>query len=151
MDTKHLPNIGLIIIFAFSLATQSGCNLFNPAKMHTAKYNYMILRLSSDRSVAQIGEPVNVRFTITNEGGDTWIASPNTPVMDIVASSMDSAEILLTWSSKNPDKVSHRLEWKPGESKMIELTWIPKQGDVYIGYRRDIHFSGVLNSDSKLI
>jgi hypothetical protein len=120
---------------------QVGCT--SSAQMHTAKYNYLILKLWSDRSRAQVGEPVRVRFTVTNEGGDTWLESPDTPVMDIVVDVVGGPQ-LLAWSDQNPDKVVHRLEWKPGESKTIELVWTPKPEDIAQGYYKAIFLTGLL-------
>lgn len=149
MDTKVLLKGGVFLTFLLSLTMQVGCN--PSSRTHMAKYNYLILKLQSDRSVARVGEPVHIRFTITNEGGDTWLESPTTPVMDIVVSSVGSGKVLIFWSAQNPDKVAHRLEWKPGESKVIEFVWTPRQEDIAIGVIHNIHLAGWLYQDSKLI
>jgi hypothetical protein len=56
--------------------------------------------------------------------------------MDIVVQ-LDSGPDLLTWSSQNPDKVQHRLEWKLGETKTIGWVWTPKPEDIASGYYQD--------------
>ncbi|MBI5649413.1 MAG: hypothetical protein HZC40_03035 [Chloroflexi bacterium] len=91
-----------------------------------------------------MNEPVQMRFGVVNTGKETFVLeSKNSPVMDIVVSEAGGGAFL-SWSTQNPDKVSYRIEWKPGESKVIELTWIPKPGDIYIGARRDIDLVGTL-------
>jgi len=149
VETKEWLWVRLLWVFVFSFIMQVGCT--PSTQIHMARYNYLILKLESDRSVARVGEPVRIRFSITNEGGDTSLESPTTPVMDIVVSPMGSSEVLLTWSAQNPDKDFHHLEWKPGESKTIELVWIPRPEDIASGYYHDVHFSGILNKDSKFI
>ena len=91
------------------------------------------------------------RFTVTNAGGNTWLESPTTPVMDITIQSRSSGSINLAWSNQNPDKVAHRLEWKLGESKVIEMVWTPKQEDILIGVVHIVGFAGLLYQDSKII
>jgi len=145
MGAKWLLWVRLLCVFVLSLVMQVGCT--PSAQMHTAKYNYLILKLWSDRSRAQVGEPVRIRFTVTNEGGDTWLESPDTPVMDIVVQVVGGPD-LLTWSSQNPDKVAHRLEWKPGETKVIEWVWIPREEDIAVGYYHDVFIYGYVTSVS---
>ena len=58
---------------------------------------------------------------------------------------------LLTWSSQHPDKVAHRLEWKPGESKTIEFVWIPKPEDIAQGYYKDVFLTGLLYSNGTIV
>jgi hypothetical protein len=94
-----------------------------------AKSNYdtLGLWLESDRTRAQIGIPIQIRYAVKNMGERTWILeSLDTPVMDINVQ-IPGGSVVLNWASQNPDKVSHRLEWQPGESKTIELVWTPKQ------------------------
>jgi hypothetical protein len=70
--------------------------------------------------------------------------------MDIVVDVVGGPQ-LLAWSDQNPDKVAHRLEWKPGESKTIEWVWIPRQEDIASGYYQDVFLGGLLYSESKII
>lgn len=70
--------------------------------------------------------------------------------MDIVVQ-LDSGPDLLTWSSQNPDKVQHRLEWKPGETKTIGWVWTPKPEDIASGYYQDAWLSGRLYWNGRII
>jgi hypothetical protein len=79
------------------------------------------------------------------------IESKGIPVMDITIRSRSSGSINLAWSAQNPDKVAHRLEWKLGESKVIEMVWTPKQEDILIGVVHIVGFAGLLYQDSKII
>lgn len=141
------PLIFILIALCVAL-TQTGCDV---GLRHTASYNYLLLELHSNRSQAKVDESIHVRFTVTNTGQQsTVVESQDTPVMDIVAGVTVDGK-LLTWSSQNPNMVAHRLEWKPGESKVIELVWTPKQEDIVIGAFHDVHLAGRLYKDSKSI
>jgi hypothetical protein len=117
-----------------------------------AGFGTLVLRLQTNVSKkVQAGQPVHIRFSVTNEGSRDWVLeSPDTPVMDIVVDVV-GGENLLTWSSQNPDKVAHRLEWKPGESKTIEWVWIPKEEDIAVGYYKNVAIVGRLSSGSKSV
>jgi len=109
------------------------------------------LQLEANSLQARVGEPVHVSFKVENTREHVKvIESQATPVIDIVVQGEDR-QVLLTWSSQNPDKVSHRIEWKPGETKIIELTWVPKQEDLRFGYYYNIYLGGILNQDSKIV
>lgn len=117
----------------------------------TANHSTLRLDFEANRDRARVGEPIYMRFSITNVGEQTLVfESKDTPVMDIVVSESGGGA-LLSWSELNPDKVSYRIEWKRGESKVIELTWTPRQEDIYSGSRHDIDLDGYLNRDSKPI
>jgi aminopeptidase N len=119
---------------------------------HTEVYHtYLLLKIESDRSKAEVGQPIRIRFTTRNTGNEPIVLeSPDTPVIDIVVDFSDGSE-LLTWSSHNPDQVVHRLEWKPGESKTIEFVWIPKREDISIGSYKNAYPSGRLYSNGKIV
>jgi len=144
------------LVSAFALCLfliwQTGCTLFGNSGLDSgAEYGPLHLGFSADRARVKVGESVKMRFGVRNNGNETFtIESKDTPVMDIIAEVVGGPE-LLTWSSQNPDKISHRMEWKPGESKVIELTWTARQEDVYVGTRHDIYLTGLLSSNSKLI
>jgi hypothetical protein len=132
------------------LTLQAGCGFYLTGLSNKTNYDTLLLSLQTDRDRIQVGETVHMRFTVTNQG-DTWVLeSKDTPVMDITVGIMGDGDIT-SWSAQNPDQGFHRLEWKRGESKVIEWTWTPKEGDVYIGAFHDIHLSGQLNKDSKII
>ena len=124
-----------------------------PGASHSAGYNDLLLQVQTNSTRAEVGKPIQVRFTITNTGINkhTYILeSPDTPVMDIVVDVVGGPE-LLAWSRQNLDKIQHRLEWKPGESKVIELIWIPQPGDVYTGSYRNVFLTGLLYFNGKIV
>gem|GEM_PF-6565854 len=142
---------GLLILL--SLVTQTGCDSSRVGLRASALAYPLQLEFYADRSRAVVGEPIHIRFTVTNihQQQRSWVEeSPDTPVMDISVKVVGGPR-LLAWSDQNPDKVAHRLEWKPGEVKVIEWVWIPKQEDIASGYYQDVFLTGLLYSDSKII
>ncbi|MBI5032869.1 MAG: hypothetical protein HZB51_20295 [Chloroflexi bacterium] len=114
----------------------------------TAGVDHLLLEIHSSHSRVKVGDVVQIRFTIRNTGQQLIVVeSKNLPVMDIRVEEA-GGHVLLTWSSQNSDKVSDRLEWKPGEVKVIDWTWTPKEGDVYIGNLHDIGLNGLLSGSS---
>ena len=149
MNTRRAANIIFALIGLGFALTQTGCDA---GLRHTASYNYLLLELNSSRSQVKVGERVQVRFTIRNTGQQsTMVESTDTPVMDIVVSSVGSGNVFLAWSVQNPDKVAHYLEWRPGESKTIEIVWTPRQEDIAIGVFHNVPLAGILNGDSKIV
>jgi len=139
---------GTLIVLMLSLAlVLTACNT---GLRQTSGIDSLILELYANRSHARVDEPIQIQFTITNRGRNhIIIESQDTPIIDIVVAPYGSDEIFLTWSGQNPDKVAHHLEWKPGESRTIELAWIPKQGQIWYGAPRDVRLSGRLYSNSE--
>ncbi len=144
-------HVGMFALFFF-LIWQAGCTLLGDSGLASgADSGVLHLGVSSNYSRVKPGNNVRIRFGVRNKGNETIVLeSPDTPVMDIRVKVVGGPE-LLTWSSQNPDKVSHRIEWKPGESKVIELTWLVRQEDVTYGHPYDIDLAGFLNSNSKSI
>jgi hypothetical protein len=127
---------------------QTGCF---PALSHTANSDTFRLDFEANRKQAHVGEPVSMRFTVTNTGQRPLVyETPDEAVMDITVQVV-GGETLLVWSQQNPDKVSHRLEWQPGESKVIEWTWTPKPGDIYTGDYHDVFLTGLLRSNIQFL
>lgn len=141
-----------VVTLIVLLIGQTGCTLFGNSQLASgADYGPLHLGVSSNYSRIQPGNNLRIRFGVRNNSNETIILeSPGTPVMDIRVKVVGGPE-LLTWSSQNPDKVSHRIEWKPGESKVIELTWLVRQEDVAYGHPYYIDLAGFLNSESKLL
>ncbi|MBI5033544.1 MAG: hypothetical protein HZB51_23730 [Chloroflexi bacterium] len=139
---KSICLLGACLLIALTGCDQTKGNGLSHTAYHAL--DELTLKVESNRSQAHVGEPVLIRFTVTNTGQkpDT-VESADQPVMDIIVRVV-GGETLLTWSEQNPDKVSHHLEWQPGESKVIELTWTPKEGDVYIGATHNIFLTGLL-------
>ncbi|CAG0972781.1 hypothetical protein ANRL3_01608 [Anaerolineae bacterium] len=95
----------------------------------TAGIDHLLLTVSSDRSRVKVGDSVQIRFTITNTGQQPIVVESNDrPVLDILVAPA-GGDVIRSWSAENPDKVSHRIEWKPGESKVLELGWHVREGD----------------------
>lgn len=142
-------NIKAALLILPFLVMQVACDT---GKNDAAVYNDLVLKFYADHSVVRLGEPVHMRFTIKNSGVESAVLeSKDTPVMDIAVTPYGSDEIFLTWSAQNSDRVAHRLEWQPGESKTIELTWTSKQGEIWYGAPRDVGLSGFLYRDSKTV
>lgn len=148
MNLTRIPR-GTILIALVVLLMQSACL---PALSHTEVYHtYLLLRIDVDRSRAKTGEAIHIRFTTRNTGSEPIILeSPTTPVMDVVVV-LGSGPDLLSWSTQNPDKVQHRLEWKPGETKIIEWVWIPRPEDIAFGYYQNAYLSGRLYQNGRII
>jgi hypothetical protein len=89
-----------------------------------------------------------MQFTVTNNCQKLIvIESTDSPVLDIVVTALPMGNIIRQWSVENPDKVSHHMEWKPGESHEIEMTWTVSPTDKG-GLR--IALSGDVNSGSTI-
>jgi len=141
MLTIQLP----IFLTAILLLSQTSCSESQSA---TASYfGGLELKLEANRSSLKSGESVYIRFTTTNTGSrPIVIDSQDTPVLDIIVEEVPSRHRLASWSDRNPDKVSHRVEWKPGESKVMELTW------TYSGKASPYADSvGLLNGNSRVL
>ena len=138
----------IFLISLWLLTALTGCDQTKGNGLSYTAYHALdelTFKVEANRSQAQVGEPVLIRFTVTNTGQKPdSVESGDQPVMDIIVGEVGGGT-LLTWSEQNPDKVSHRLEWQPGESKIIELTWTPKEGDVYIGAIHNIYLGGLLH------
>jgi hypothetical protein len=156
MNTIHFyVSKGIVILVLALLLMQSACIA---AMSHTEIYHtYLLLKIESDHSRVQVGEAIHIRFTTRNTGNEPIVVEyQDTPVMDIVILGIGD-QVLASWSSRNPEQLSHRLEWKPGESKTIELIWIPTQADYDAGeYYRPlgvsrIYASGDLYENFKLV
>ncbi len=139
------------MIFPILLAMAVASSACDTTQRDVSVFSGLVLQFEADRSRARVDEPVRMRFKIENTREYTIVLeSPDTPVMDISVKVVGGPR-LLTWSSQNPDKVAHRLEWKPGESKTIEWVWIPRQEDIASGYYQDVFLTGLLYRDSKII
>lgn len=148
MNKVYLPLLMLVLEVALLLC---GCVSQPQGVVAKSNYDTLGLWLESDHTRAQPGSPIQIRYTVKNMGERAWILeSQDTPVMDIVVDVVGGTE-LFALSAQSPDKVAHRLEWKPGESKVIELTWIPKQEDVRFGMYHDVFLTGLLYNNGKIV
>lgn len=147
MIGQYIKNI-LAAIALILVLMQMGCGT---GLRDTAGVDHLLLQIESNRARAQADVPIQIRFTITNTGQNHIVAeSPTTPVMDILIHVVGGPD-LLSWSSQNPDRVQHRIEWKPGESKTIEWVWIPREEDIASGYYKNVALVGRLSSGSKSV
>lgn len=147
---RNIKTRRLLLIMLALLLLQVACEM---GARHSAVYNDLLLQVQSNSTRAEVGKPIQIRFVITNTGINkhTYVLeSPTTPVMDILIHVVGGPD-LVTWSSQNPDKVQHRLEWKPGETKTIEWVWIPREEDIAVGYYKDVALVGILSSGSKSV
>lgn len=148
MNKVYLPLLMLVLEVALLLC---GCVSQPQGVVAKSNYDTLGLWLESDHTRAQPGSSIQIRYTVKNMGERAWILeSQDTPVMDIVVDVVGGTE-LFALSAQSPDKVAHRLEWKPGETKILELTWVPKQEELRAGYYYNIYISGLLYQDSKIV
>ncbi len=148
-DERHWQ-IRTVVLATFVLMTmQMACGpLFDRGMSRSAVYNSLVLRFQTDRSWAQVGESVHMQFTVQNGGGQpVVIESTHEPVMQIIVEDVLSHKVFLLWSVQNPDKVSHRLEWQPSESKTIELTWTAPQEE----FGRGVFLTGTLSEGTEIV
>ncbi len=114
----------------------------------TSAVDHLVLTFKSNHSRVKVGDTVQMQFTVTNTGQEPIVLeSSDRPVLDLVVA-VPGGYILRRWSSENPDMVSHRIEWKPGESHTLEMTWTVSSED-----KLDIRIglSGDVNSGSATI
>ncbi len=95
-----------------------------------AGYDNLGLTLQVDQTRGELGRPVHITFTITKFKQGNYdvgvIESGSEPVMDIFVGYADSPYAL--WSEQQPiGTIPHRLDLKIGESKTIQMTWVPDQ------------------------
>ena len=106
-------------IFYFVLLI-TGCGGFS----HSSSLGNLDLRLQVDQQRGEVGKPVTITFTVTKYQAENYdmgaIDAGENPVMDIVIGNYAK------WSAEQAsENVLHRLELKPGESKRIQMTWMP--------------------------
>lgn len=136
----------IFVLIAVSIALLlTACDTGDTGLSQTTAVDHLVLTFKSNHSRVKMGDTVQMQFTITNTGRQLIaIESNDRPVLDIVVSALPTGDVIHSWSTENPDKVSHRMEWKPGESQVLEMTWTVSPGDK-LGIR--ISLSGDVNSD----
>ncbi len=92
-------------------------------------FNDISLRISADRRYTDAGEPVRIRFTAINVG-DIGVSfeSEEGPIMDIlVRYNPGGRDVIRDWWSEGHQITPkmNSFELAPGESRTIEMTWIP--------------------------
>ena len=76
---------------------------------------------------ASVGESIDLVFTVKNVGDETEVIEiDDGPVMDILVGQGDHYEQEVYWSDgREITPEMRRLELAPGESKTIEMAWVP--------------------------
>jgi hypothetical protein len=145
---------GTTILLIFEMCIPllfSGCYDYINGLSQTTNYDTLVLKFEADHFLVRVGEPMHIRFTIKNVGSKPWvIESEDTPIMDITVQ-IPGSPAFFNWASQYPDKISHRLEWKPGESKTLELTWTPSQEDFAHNDLPAFYLGGNLYVNSKIM
>ncbi len=120
MFRLSVARLGLLLLVACR-ATLSGIAVLDD----------LVGTIQVDQDLGHIGQPVHIVFTIKNQtllwnGRVQTIECQSKPVIDIRVGY--GQEEFASWSAQQPpDKIPHRLVFQPGESKTIELTWVPDE------------------------
>lgn len=114
----------------------TGCFLFDGGEPKTAsnRYDNLGLRLWISRDRPRVGQAVDIQFTVINRGpGDLVIELPEPSVMDIkIGTGSGSLRRWIYWSDgREITPEMRRLELAPGESKTVEMTWVPSEDELY--------------------
>lgn len=123
--------ISSILLLSFLLGCRSPLGAPSTLKYVLSVGTNLDGTLEVNQTHAKSGEPVQITFTLKNEGfvqtGKPEILQTRTKsVMDIVIGY--STEEFARWSKQQPpDKVLHRLELAPGHSETIQMTWVPDE------------------------
>jgi hypothetical protein len=141
--TRRLGSVWNTLFAATLLFTQVSCG--DTGLSNASNLGDLVLEVRSSRSLVQVGESVQVQFTVRNTGKQSVVLeSMKLPVMDLNVRPAYSDHIITSWSAQNPDKVLHRIEWKPGESKTLELVWTATQET----FSHQIFFTGFLTQNT---
>ena len=133
--TSWYALITLLILTAFML----GCSRpSKPVSDAAGRSDDVLVQLWVSSDCVQPGEVVKIRVTVTDTSAlNQVIESSDQPVLDIVFGNPDHP--FLRWSDGKPlTSDLTRFELKPGESKSIEMDWVPDssfQGPVHIWAR----------------
>jgi len=103
------------------------------------------LTLWVSRSLPKVGQPLEIRFTVENPTDQTEVIQLDEkqgPVMDTCIGFGSADMTIECWSDgREITPEMRRLELAPGESKTIEMTWVPdKKADGY-----PVSVNGILN------
>lgn len=123
-------------VMAVLAAFLTGCFLFDGGEPKTAsnRYTDLVLRLWISRDKPRVGQALDIRFTVTNDSTGRWVIElPEASVMDIkIGTGGGSLRRWVYWSDdREITPEMRRLELAPGESKTIEMTWVPSKDDQY--------------------
>jgi len=126
ISERRLRQLVLIVVMAV-LVTNCGM-LRGPAKSNATTDGIFGLTLWVSRSLPSVGQPVKIRYTVTNTTDRTEVIQleeKQEPVMDIRIFFGPGVTTLYWSDGREITPEMRRLELAPGESKTIEMTWVP--------------------------
>lgn len=113
----------------------TGCFLFDGGEPKTRanRYTDLELRLWISRDKPRVGQSVDIQFTVINHGTGRWVIElPEASVMDIKVGTGAGVRTWIYWSDgREITPEMRRLGLAPGESKTIEMTWVPSKDELY--------------------
>ena len=117
----------LIVMFWFVCSLARGDVFWPQPKKEVWGYQNFGLEVWVSQEPASVGEPIDLVFTVKNDGDEVEIIEiDEDPVMDILVGQGDHYEREVWWSDgREITPEMRRLELAPGESKTIEMTWVP--------------------------
>lgn len=146
MKTK---NCSFYLFISFGLIIGTVLSACSAAEQGT-RYQDLVLWISTNRTRANVGDPVQMHFTVTNGGKQpVQIKSQDKAVLDVQVGVAGSDEVLFSWIALYPDQAAKELTWQPGETKTIDAVWTPTQQGFYNG--RNLFLAGLLSKDSTLV
>ncbi len=149
MNLQSALRIRLLLIALGAVLILTACD---GGEISTSSRGSLLLEFRSNRTRLRAGEPVQMRFTVYNNSYNTVvIESSGTPVLDIVVEEQNSRRQILRWSAQNPERILHLVEWRPKETKTLELSWIPKQEDLRVGSYHNVFLTGTLSENSRIV
>lgn len=127
---RRLYQLALIAVMA-ALVTACGPLWSRPVSETWGSGN-LDLTLFVSKSLPNVGEPVKIRYTVKNPTDQTEVIQleeKQEPVMDIVIGfGPGGGRTRIYWSDgREITPEMRRLELAPGESKIIEMTWVPDE------------------------
>jgi len=141
-----LYQLALIVVMA---ALVTGCvPLWSRPVSRTSRNGNLRLMLFVSKSLPSVGQPVQIRYTVTNTTDRTEVIQleeKQEPVMDIlVGFGPGGHRTRIYWSDRREiTPEMRRLELAPGESKTIEMTWMPDEK----ANGRPVSVRGILNRE----
>ena len=143
---RRLYRFAVLLMIA---ALLTGCSLlWARPESNTASDGNLGLTLWVSQGRVSVGQSVHIRYTVENDGNQTEVIQleeKQEPVMDIrVRFAVGSDWTTLCWSDgREITPEMRRLELAPGESKTIEMTWIPDEKAT----NESVRISGILNRE----
>jgi|GEM_PF-2147104 len=143
---RRLYQLALLVVIA---ALVTNCSLlWGEAVSNTATDGIFGLTLWVSQKQVSVGQPVAIRYTVENIRERTEVIQleeKQEPVMDIFVFFGRLANTTrIYWSDgREITPEMRRLELAPGESKTIEMTWIPDKWAT----NESVRISGILNRE----